>query len=309
MDRSDLDRRLIAYDEVVVRVADIDLGEHQLLQNREEYEIPEDTVEDYAAAWLRDDPFPPVILWKQPDTSNRLFLPIDGYTRCTAALRADKQTINALVVDVDQITAEQLAFEANARHGRQSTREFRLTSSLTMIDQGLSAREAAARANVPERQVQDRRKIVELRRRCHKLKITGMDTVADTVIEKMSGITLDGPFKALAELVRDADVKAAKATEIAREVRKARSEDDQVAIVNGARAELIAIKPDATLTKALATWNRFKKKVIELEAFDVADMVANAERGGITKDDVHEVVVRLNETAASLETVAADVFV
>ena len=198
MDNRDLDRHLIGYREETVRIEIIDLmtGGRYGLQNREESEVPEDVMEDYTAAWLRNDPFPPIILWK--DGSK--YFPVDGYTRCASALRAGKEEIHALVIDCEESVARRLCIEANARHGRRASREFLIRGAVGLVEEGMSVREAAARTSLPEAVVAERRAVAKAQNRARQNHVTGVDRVPDSVLEKIANIEMDSSFKELLEL-------------------------------------------------------------------------------------------------------------
>lgn len=305
MDKHDLERRLIAFDETRVRLSDIDLDGRQLLQNREEYEPDADTVDDYTAAWLRGDPLPAVILWEQSAGS---YVPIDGYTRSTSALRAGLEEIDAVIAKCDRRTAEQLAVEANARHGRRADRRWLLSSAVKLAEEGMSVKEAAIRTNVAEHAITERRAIARALRRGQEMKITRIDRLPEKVLEKLASIDMDGPFRALAELARDGNLKPTKVDELKRDLKQARSEPDQIAMVEAARAELGVSVADEQTEKMALPFKRFVGQVAKLRSIDTADVVKAAHMSGKAREEADDLATRLREIVVAYEAAVEDIY-
>lgn len=322
MDKQDLERRLIPYTEQTVRFDNIDLergGVHGL-QNREESEIPEETMEDYVAGWQRDDPFPPVILWQELPTVKKTarttktsaktgpFFPIDGYTRCASAIRAEREDIQALIAECDEATARQLCIEANARHGRRASRGFLIEGAVAMTEQGMSIKEAAARAAVPEHAVSERRLIAKAISRARANHVSGVESLPDQVLEKVATIDFDQTFVALLDLARDAKLKPTKMRELIASVRKARSEADQLAIIEAERSELGVSKADDQAAKVAQPFTRFAGQLSKLRSFDLSEVVKAAYASNTAVAEVHDQVNRLQEVATQLNDTIEDIY-
>jgi ParB-like chromosome segregation protein Spo0J len=306
MHERDLDRHLIGHREETVRIESIDLvtGGRYGLQNREESEVPEDVMDDYTAAWLRDDPFPPVILWQ--DGSR--YMPIDGYTRCASALRAGKEEIPALIADCDESTARQLCIEANARHGRRASRDFLIRGAVGLVEEGMSVREAAARTALPESVVAERRLVAKAQSRARQNHVSGVDRLPDSVLEKVANIDLDSVFKELLELARDAKLKPTKVADIAKSVRQARSEADQLAIIQGERVEAGATAADDQAAQIAQPFTRFVSALTKLRSFDLSEIVKAAYSSGKSVEEVRDQSNRVHEMASGLDGVIEDVY-
>jgi hypothetical protein len=303
-----LNRRLVPFREETVRIDSINLSDGQQygLQNREESEPPGEVLDDYVSAWMRDDPFPPVVLW-QDGTPNRYF-PVDGYTRCVTALRAGREEIEALIADCDESTAHQLCVEANARHGRRASRDFLIRGAVGMVEEGMSIREAAARASVPDTVVAERRSISKTINRARQNHVTGVENLPDAVLEKLAHVDLDQTFVALLELARDAKLPARRVSDLTKSVRQARSEADQLAIVEAERAEVGATAADDQAAKIAQPFTRFVGALSKLRGYDISEIVRAAYSSGKTVEDVRDQRNRVHEIVAALDSVIADVY-
>jgi hypothetical protein len=308
MDGKDLKRRLVTFREETVRIDVIDLsgGGRYGLQNREDTEVPEQTMDDYTAAWLRDDPFPAVILWQ--DRPGSKYFPVDGYTRTASAIAAGREEIGALVIDCDEATARQLCIEANARHGRRASHDFLVQGAVGLVEEGMSIKEAAARANLPERVVAEKRSVAKARNRARQNHVTGIDTIPDSVLEKLANVDLDKVFVALTELARDAKLKPTKVQDLAKSVREARSEDDKLAIVEAERAELGATAADDQNAKIAQQYTRFVGMLTKLRSVDLSEVVKAAYASGKTVEEIHDQLNRVHELAAGLQTMIEDIY-
>lgn len=311
MNKRDLERKMIPCHEADIPISAIDTetgGQHGL-QNREQVAPPDDVIEDYTAGWRRDDDIPPVILWQLPEQPGR-YIPIDGYTRTIAAERAGRDTIPAIIAECAKEIAVQLSYEANAYHGRPASREFRLASAVKLTEMGVTIKDAAARLNLPVDVVTDQRTVIKTRARLLRLDVKGTHNLSDHMIRRLAPIELDAAFKGAAELARDAKgtLTSARTEALVREIRGARSEADQMAIIDGERSELGAAKMDDASAKTAAKMSRLNRQVTSLRQIDLSEAVKAAMQAGWPVSDVKDVLSRLNEVAAGLAAVINDIY-
>lgn len=112
--------------------------------------VNEEVATNYALALERGDQFPPIIVTPTRDG----YLVIDGNHRVAAYTLANKDEIEAYVLT--NLTKPQqllLTFDANTRHGLQTSVADRLQQALTLVANGVSVRNAATSLNVPETRV------------------------------------------------------------------------------------------------------------------------------------------------------------
>ena len=119
---------------------------------------------------------------------------------------------------------------------------------------------------------------MKARRRARDLKIPHTDKLRDAVMATVANIPMDETFTALVELARNAKLGPTKLGEIAKDVRAARSEADQLLVVTGARAELGAASEDQD--KVLLPWTRLHTWVTKGHSIDLDDAVKAACSGG-----------------------------
>lgn len=306
MDEKDLDRHLVEHERQVISIAQIDT-DSQILQNREHWETPVDTLDDYAASYERGDDIPPPIVWPKP-LSEGVYVPIDGYGRTGAAKQAGRTELEVVVAHCDEQKARQLAMEANTTHGRQASRPYRLQSAMDLISQGYTVKGAAAAMRLPDKEVGDRNRLEEVRRRARKLNIPRIDGIRDTVLQALHSVKMDEPFRQSLELARDAEFTTNQARELAKEVNQAASEEDQIRLIDGHRGEYARQQPDDVTQQIRQPFTRFERDLTKLRGHDVSTVVKAALQGAITYEAMTDVVTRLRETTRSLEIAIADIY-
>jgi hypothetical protein len=131
----------------------IDLVASVLNQSRFEA-IHADTVERYIAALHDGAVFPPIVLRRlaRPDGSRQLVI-LGGNHRARAHIDAGRKTIDAYLVDCDDLTALELAYADNATHGLPPSDVERIAHVEVLVAQGRTVADAARTVGISRSRV------------------------------------------------------------------------------------------------------------------------------------------------------------
>lgn len=164
----DLQRMAVAYDVVLIQLADIDFRESQVNGARIGESIIHDTVEDYMEGMRIGDRFPRVVIHK--GTSG--YVVLSGNQRCEAIRRLAENgevksavEIEAYRVDTpDKMLLDLVARTGNVAHGKGDTKEHRMQHALYFIrNHGLTTKDAAKYFIVSEATINHRLRSEEQR--------------------------------------------------------------------------------------------------------------------------------------------------
>lgn len=103
--------------------------------------LDQPTVERYALDLDAGDTFPPIIVWRRSPTSKLMLL--GGNHRYAAHRRLERPTIDAYIVECDELTATRITYEDNRNHGLSLTQDERIAHATHLIDLGVKVAKAA----------------------------------------------------------------------------------------------------------------------------------------------------------------------
>jgi ParB-like chromosome segregation protein Spo0J len=166
--------------------------------------LDEPTVERYTLDLDAGDVFPPIVV-RRRNTRSKLVL-IGGNHRYAAHKRASRATIDAYVVECDDLTAVRMTYEDNRNHGLTLTDDERVAHATHLVDLGWKQAAAARLVGLDQQKLQRAIGATRADRRALEL---GVDVQAFTRIAKtgrwrLDQVKDDTVFVAAAQLAIDA---------------------------------------------------------------------------------------------------------
>lgn len=188
-----------------------------------------DSVERFASAMRAGRPFPPIVLYQ---LGTKLVI-VDGNNRHEAACRAKRQFIHGIVIDAttDGDLIQLLTIEANNGHGNTPPVEWRIKQAQGLCSRGFSDADAAEAAGVTVLQLKNARSAAEADGRARKLGIYGFSELSMTHRRDLNVLKSDPVFHAAGKLVAGMKLTHDQTKNLIREIKGARSEAEQLAVV------------------------------------------------------------------------------
>jgi uncharacterized ParB-like nuclease family protein len=145
--------RLLAEMGIEYTIADIDVGmvdkEISKLNHGRINPIQRETVEDYAAAMKRGEPFP-MGLYRRT-SGKKPFQILSGCHRFEAKMMAGERRLKVYLVEVDDLTASEIAMKANQLNGVRTTRDEQIKQGVKLVTlHGMTSTAAAQKLNLKE---------------------------------------------------------------------------------------------------------------------------------------------------------------
>lgn len=216
-----------------VSTADFDVD--RSLANQARFEaLNADTVNQYAEAAGRGDPFPAVIAYRPGRAANQKLVIIDGNHRLGAHMQAG---VPINVYEVDRATKTNviaiMTYSFNTTHGRPTSPEERVASALYLIDSGSTQEGAAAELNLELKIV---KKAFNDRRADQRALDTGVDmrkweSLSRVTRNRLLQITTDEGFGATVDLTHAAALGSDEVFEIVSQLNQSRNAAKQRSIV------------------------------------------------------------------------------
>lgn len=156
----------------------------------------------YAEAMERGDIFPAVVAWKPPGSSS--YVMIDGNHRLVGHIRADMPTMDLYEIDPDTApqTIARMTFALNATHGMKTSVAERIQQAIYLVDNGASAKAAAAELSLREQEVKRAitRSAADRRADMVRFPRNKWDTINSGIRGRLTNISTDEGFADAAEL-------------------------------------------------------------------------------------------------------------
>lgn len=212
--------------------------------------VDEDRVNLYAEAMRRGDKFPPVIA----HTVRGKFVIVDGNHRLMAATKARKHLSVYDVTGADSQLLVQMSYEGNTKHGWPTSETERIQQALYLIDNGATAKTAAAALMVPLNALN---KASQKRNTDNRFREQGIapllvEKLPESVKWRLAMVNTDEGFVALTNLVAQAGLGVDETFRLVTEINELRSSAKQVEWVKQQRdvyAEDIAASGGGVLTR------------------------------------------------------------
>ncbi len=191
------------------------------------------TVERYVVALGNGDEFPAIVA-AEPSVKKAGLLVVDGNHRYEAHQQMKRATIDAYIIKgASPAAITTLTFEANTHHGLPTDEKDRIHQALYLIDNGLSAEDAARRLGIKPSKLRQEASLAAADRRAVDagLNRPKWDRLPASVRLRMNQLSTDEGFAALGKLVLDANLKTedvAKAVSDMAQLRSSRKQVDYV---------------------------------------------------------------------------------
>lgn len=224
-----LQRRKVKYaPPIAIPMAMIDEKRSRSNQARKDSLVVE-SVERFATSFRAGKQFPPIVVYP---LGNKLVI-IDGNNRQEAAKRAKKEFIWGIIIDekTDGDLIQLLTVEANASHGVTPELSWRMKQAMHLMSIGHPEALAAEASGVTALQMKNHKATVEADARARALRITGFSDLSASVKVILNPVRSEPVFHAIGKLAADQKLGVEPCRDITREVKKGRSEAEQLAIV------------------------------------------------------------------------------
>lgn len=188
-----------------------------------------ESVERFATSFRAGNSFPPIVVYP---LASRLVI-IDGNNRHEAAKRARLESIWGIIIDAetDGDMIQLLTVEANASHGVTPPLEWRIRQAMHLMLLGHPEPLAAEASGVTALQVKSYKAAQEADARAKVLRVSGFGELSTSTKVAMNAVRSEPVFHAIAVLAASHKLGVEAVREITREVRKARSEAEMLAVV------------------------------------------------------------------------------
>jgi hypothetical protein len=193
------------------------------------------TVDRYKVALANHAKFPAIIAATQPRSGH---LVVDGNHRGAAHTANGRKGIDTyLIIDGDPQAVTMLTFEANTTHGDATTEEERTHQALWMIDNGMSAEDAARRLGVKASTVRNANTLHQAKFRADEAGIDPRewDHLSTVLRARLFSVATDEGFAELTKLTIGAGLSAAEVNEHVKSLTDLRSSKKQVEYVKALR--------------------------------------------------------------------------
>lgn len=199
--------------------------------------IDQNTVARYATAMDNGDVFPAIIAAEVPGANGLMI--VDGNHRYQALKSIDPTAHIATYVIVGAPIAAitVMTFEANTRHGLPTNEADRLHQGLWLMDNGLTAEEAARRLGVKAPTLRALANEQENNRRADEAGIPRQrwEKLPRAIRQRLGSVTTDEGFAAMTKLVLDANLGNQAVAETVTQVNQLRSSKKQTEFVGALR--------------------------------------------------------------------------
>jgi ParB-like chromosome segregation protein Spo0J len=202
-------------------------------------QINPDTVESFKLQMRAGADFPAVVLWPIPGRGV-VYGIVSGNHRVAAAEAAGRVTIDAYVLDTeDRAVVDTVARLANVIEAPEGApRVERIAQAQMLMDRhGWTRQAAAAAVGVTAELLEDVFRQTRTRERLTYLGVRAAN-ISPSTLAVMAAIQSDAPLRAMGQLVVDARLGQSSTQALVKEVRKARSEQEAIALIEQRRRAL-----------------------------------------------------------------------
>lgn len=191
--------------------------------------VDEDTVNRYVGALSNGDTFPAIVAATQP--KGRRLLRVDGNHRAIAQKQAGATGIDTyVIIDGNPQGIALLTFELNTKHGLPTSEKERILQALHLMENGLSAEDAAKRLGIKVHALRTAANLqaVDVRAEDAGIDPRRWEKLSGAVRTRLGQITTDEGFAAMAKLTVDADLKTDQVSRAVNDMNTLRSSPKQV---------------------------------------------------------------------------------
>jgi ParB-like chromosome segregation protein Spo0J len=275
-------------------------------QARRDPIVPE-SVERFATAMKRGDPFPPIVGILQAGK----FVIIDGNNRQEAAKKAKLVEILAIMIAADTPSEiiQLLTVEANASHGKTPDQEWRLRQAFSLVANGLPDARAAEAAGITVNTLQKGRAVQAADERARNLRVTNFAQLVETSKVVLQAIKDDSVFYQAAKTAVDTEMKIEDVRHMCRLIKEQRSEGARIEIIGQIATERgIEQAQQKALGKVVRKKNQPKLSLVtgigQIMAVDAAAMtrqILTTNDWQMTNAKVNEAMEKLLDIQVALE--------
>lgn len=169
--------------------------------------IDPDTVDRYIAALADGATFPPILVRRIPPAKPKgkaQLVILGGNHRARAHIDYGAKTIDAYVLECDDLTALEIAFSDNATHGLPPTQAERLAHATTLIDRGRTVPEAARIVGIHEQRIYSHLQNQRTLERGARLGVTDdLQRMGSTATNRLGSLKDDRIFTKVARLATE----------------------------------------------------------------------------------------------------------
>jgi hypothetical protein len=236
----------------------------------------EDVVDRYTADYQRGDLFPPLIARRNSKRSAKITL-LGGNHRRAAATAAKHTTHPLYIVDVTDELALTLMYSDNRRHGMPPAKNERLAQAAHLVDNGWTARNAAALVGVNEPALSNYRNVTRTSRRAADLGIaTTYDTLATGHKTRLATLRSDPVFTAATRLTATAHLTQPETNDLVTRLNDCRSDTEALKLIDTeteslrTRMQNTAARPGPVKITAYGKLNSALAAIADIAAADIA---------------------------------------
>lgn len=203
--------------------------------------IVEDSVKRFTQAMKEGRVFPPIVVHRLSQDSNKLVI-VDGNNRHEAALVAKRDYIYGIVIDekTDSDLITLLTVEANANHGVTPPLDWRIRQAFHLVSIGHKDEVAAEAAGITLNQLRSARAAKQAEERANILRIPRFNEVGSSAKQLLNAIKLEPVFYAAAKMTVDHALTSEQVRDMCRAIKTGSTEAVQLAIVAEQQKLLLA---------------------------------------------------------------------
>lgn len=242
-----------------------------------------EVVDRYSADMRRGDTFPPIVVLRRARKGHVI---IGGNHRWHAARAADLLTLPAYVVDAEGEMVLRLTYEDNRRHGLPPTEAERITQAVHLIDNGWTAKAAAACVGVPEPRISVERSTRKASRRADGL---GVDrrfhTLPKSTRYALGKVRSDPVFTEAARLVLDAGMSVAETQRLTSAIDDAASDNDALQLIGSELEEhRTRIQKGGGQSRSKVTARAMlSRSILAITGLDITEVAASTPNADVAK--------------------------
>jgi len=265
--------------------------------------IDPEVVERYTADMRRGDQFPPIVVLRRLRKGHVI---IGGNHRWHAAKAAGLDHLPAYLVDAEGEMVLRLTYEDNRRHGLPPTQAERVAQAVHLVDNGWTAKAAAACVGVTEPAISRERTIRKADRRAHALSVDrSFHALPKATRYALGSLRSDPVFAEASKLALDAHMSAAEAQRLVKAIDSTGSDVDAMTLIGseieehrsriqkGAGGKSTKATARAALSRAL--WG-----VLGCEVAEVVASTPNADVARTVRKQMRDAVEHLDRIQKAL---------
>jgi hypothetical protein len=276
------DRHVTFEHQPAMPLGDVDQVASLANQARLEPLDPE-VVDRYAADMRRGDTFPPIVVLRRPRKGHVI---VGGNHRWHAAKEAGLDTLPAYLIDAEGEMVLRLTYEDNRRHGLPPSEAERIAQAVHLIDNGWTAKAAAACVGVSEPRISIERSTRKAARRADHL---GVDrrfhTLPKSTRYALGAIRSDPVFTEATRLVLDANMSVTETQRLTKAIDGTSSDTAALQLIGSELEEhRTRIQTGAGQTRSKVTArSSLVRSLYQITSLDIAEVAASTPNADVAK--------------------------